>query len=100
MEKNSTFFDSVCLTRVEQSREQMHQKIDDLYDELVQKILMEEKRLTMDDGEQLLSLAADPARFKGTEAISAVIPGWQRSDCAELATSHSGNPAGMQQRPD
>ena len=74
MEKNSTFFDSVCLTRVEQSREQMHQKIDDLYDELVQKILMEEKRLTMDDGEQLLSLAADPARFKGLKPSRLLFP--------------------------
>ena len=74
MEKNSTFFDSVCLTRVEQSREQMHQKIDDLYDELVQKILTEGKRLTMDDGEQLLSLAADPARFKGLKPSRLLFP--------------------------
>mgnify|MGYP004577083931 FL=1 len=74
MEKNSTFFDSVCLTRVEQSREQMHQKIDDLYDELVQKILTEGKRLTMGDGEQLLSLAADPARFKGLKPSRLLFP--------------------------
>ena len=74
MEKNSTFIDSVCLIRVEQSRKQMHQKIDDLYDELVQKILMEEKRLTMDDGEQLLSMAADPARFKGLKPSRLLFP--------------------------
>ena len=74
MEKNSTFFDSVCLTRVEQSREQMHQKIDDLYDELVQKILTEGKRLTMGDGEQLLSLAADPVRFKGLKPSRLLFP--------------------------
>ena len=59
MEKNSAPIGGVSLAWVEQSREQMHQKIDDLYDELVQKILTEGKRLTMDDGEQLLSLAAD-----------------------------------------
>ena len=74
MEKNSTFVDSVCLTRVEQSREQMHQKIDDLYDELVQKILTEGKQLTMGDGEQLLSLVADPARFKGLKPSRLLFP--------------------------
>ena len=51
MEKNSAPIGGVSLAWVEQSREQMHQKIDDLYDELVQKILTEGKRLTMDDGE-------------------------------------------------
>lgn len=74
MEKNSAPIGGVSLARVEQSREQMHQKIDDLYDELVQKILMEEKRLTMDDGEQLLSLAADPARFKGLKPSRLLFP--------------------------
>ena len=74
MEKNSAPIGGVSLARVEQSREQMHQKIDDLYDELVQKILMEEKRLTMDDGEQLLSLAADPVRFKGLKPSRLLFP--------------------------
>ena len=100
MEKNSAPIGGVSLARVEQSREQMHQKIDDLYDELVQKILMEEKRLTMDDGEQLLSLAADPARFKGLKPSRLLYAHGRRSDWAKWATSHSGNPAGMQQRPD
>ena len=97
MEKNSAPIGDVSLARVEQSREQMHQKIDDLYDELVQKILTEGKRLTMGDGEQLLSLAADPVRFKGLKPSRLLFPD---GDCAELAASHSGNPAGMQQRPD
>ena len=74
MLKYSISYDSVSLALVEQSREQMHQKIDDLYDELAQKILMEEKRLTMDDGEQLLSLAADPARFKGLKPSRLLFP--------------------------
>lgn len=52
----------------------MHQKIDDQYDELVRKILVEGKRLTMDDGEQLLSLATDPARFKGTKPSLLLFP--------------------------
>ena len=103
MEKNSTFFDSVCLTRVEQSREQMHQKIDDLYDELVQKILMEEKRLTMDDGEQLLSLAADPARFKGLKPSRLLFPdgsvvtvqNWRHLVAGRLRPLLSGSPKGM-----
>lgn len=74
MEKNSAPIGGVSLARVEQSREQMHQKIDDLYDELVQKILTEGKRLTMGDGEQLLSLAADPARFKGLKPSRLLFP--------------------------
>lgn len=71
MEKNSAPIGGVSLAWVEQSREQMHQKIDDLYDELVQKILTEGKRLT---GEQLLSLAADPARFKGLKPSRLLFP--------------------------
>ena len=74
MEKNSAPIGDVSLARVEQSREQMHQKIDDLYDELVQKILTEGKRLTMGDGEQLLSLAADPVRFKGLKPSRLLFP--------------------------
>lgn len=74
MEKNSAPIGGVSLARVEQSREQIHQKIDDLYDELVQKILMEEKRLTMGDGEQLLSLAANPARFKRLKPSRLLFP--------------------------
>ena len=77
MEKNSTFFDSVCLTRVEQSREQMHQKIDDLYDELVQKILMEEKRLTMDDGEQLKGLK--PSRLLFPDGSVVTVQNWRQA---------------------
>ena len=64
MESNSFPIGSVSLTQIEQSRKQMHQKIDDQYDELVRKILMEGKQLTMDHGEHLLSLVAEPARFK------------------------------------
>ena len=74
MEKNSAPIGGVSLAWVEQSREQMHQKIDDLYDELVQKILTEGKRLTMGDGEQLLSLAADPVRFKGLKPSRLLFP--------------------------
>ena len=74
MEKNSAPIGGVSLARVEQSREQMHQKIDDLYDELVQKILTEGERLTIGDGEQLLSLAADPERFKGLKPSRLLFP--------------------------
>lgn len=74
MESNSIPTGSISVSQIEQSRKQMHQKIDDQYDELVRKILMEGKRLTMDDGEQLLSLATDPARFKGTKPSLLLFP--------------------------
>ena len=64
MESNAIPVGSLSLTQIEQSRKQMHQKIDAQYDELVRKILMDGKQLTMYDGDQLMPLAADPARFK------------------------------------
>lgn len=74
MESNGIPVGSVSLTQIEQSRKQMHQKMDAQYDELVRKILMEGKQLSMDDGEQLLSLAAEPARFKGLKPSLLLFP--------------------------
>ena len=74
MESNGIPVGSLSLTQIEQSRKQMHQKIDAQYDELVRKILMDGKQLTMDDGEQLLSLAAEPARFKGLKSSLLLFP--------------------------
>ena len=74
MENNSIPAGSVSLTQIEQSRKQMHQKIDVQYDELVRKILMDGKQLALDDGEQLLPLATDPARFKGMKPSLLLFP--------------------------
>ena len=63
MERNGIPVGSVSLAQIEQSRKQMHQKIDAQYDELVRKILMDDKQLTMEDGDHLLPLAAEPVRF-------------------------------------
>ena len=51
MESNGIPVGSVSLAQIEQSRKQMHLKIDAQYDELVRKILMEGKQLTMYDGD-------------------------------------------------
>lgn len=74
MESNGIPIGGVSFAQIEQSRKQMHQKIDVQYDELVRKLLMEGKNLTMDDGEQLLSLAAEPARFKGLKPSFLLFP--------------------------
>lgn len=74
MESNGIPVGSLSLAQIEQSRKQMHQKIDAQYDELVRKLLMEGKNLTMDDGEQLLSLATEPARFKGLKPSLLLFP--------------------------
>lgn len=74
MESNGIPLGSVSMTQIEQSRKQMHRKIDAQYDELVRKILMEGKRLTMDASEQLLSMTADPARFKGLKPSLLLFP--------------------------
>ena len=74
MESNGVPISSVSVYEIERSRKQMYQKIDNQYDELVQKILMDGKQLTMNGGEQLLSLAADPARFKGRKPSLLLFP--------------------------
>lgn len=102
MESNGIPVGGVSLTQIEQSRKQMHQKIDAQYDELVRKLLMEGKNLMMDDGEQLLSLAAEPARFKGLKPSLLLFPdgrtvtvqNWRRAileilwDCNKDAVQH------------
>ena len=74
MESNGISVGSLSLTQIEQSRKQMHLKIDAQYDEMVRKILTDGKQLTMDDGEQLLSLAAEPARCKGLKPSLLLFP--------------------------
>ena len=74
MESDGIPVGSISLAQIEQSRKQMHLKIDAQYDELVRKILMEGKQLTMDDGDQLLPLAAEPARFKGRKPSLLLFP--------------------------
>lgn len=102
MESNGIPVGSISLAQIEQSRKQMHQKIDDQYDELVRKILMDGKQLTMDDGEHLLPLAADPARFKGLKPSLLLFPNgrtvaarnWRRAileilwDCNQDTVQH------------
>ena len=65
---------SISLIQIEESRKQMHQKIDDQYDELIRKILLEGKQLKIDASEHLLSLAADPTRFKGLKPSLLLFP--------------------------
>ena len=74
MESNGIPVGGISLAQIEQSRKQMHQKIDAQYDELVRKIFMEGKQLTMEDGDQLLPLAAEPARFKGRKPSLLLFP--------------------------
>lgn len=74
MGSNGNPVGSVSLAQIEQSRKQMHQEIDAQYDELVRKILLEGTQLEMDDGEQMLSLAAEPARFKGLKSSLLLFP--------------------------
>ena len=74
MESNGVPVGGVSLVQIEQSRKQMHLKIDVQYDELVRKILMEGKQLAMGDGDQLLPLAAEPARFKGRKPSLLLFP--------------------------
>lgn len=102
MESNGVPIGSVSLAQIEQSRKQMHLKVDAQYDELVRKILMEGKQLTMDDGDQLLPLAAEPARFKGRKPSLLLFPdgrtvatrNWRRVileilwDCNQNAVRH------------
>ena len=49
MESNGIPVGGISLAQIEQSRKQMHQKIDAQYDELVRKILMDGKQLTIED---------------------------------------------------
>ena len=102
MESDGIPVGSISLAQIEQSRKQMHLKIDAQYDELVRKILMEGKQLTMDDGDQLLPLAAEPARFKGLKPSLLLFPdgrtvtvqNWRRAileilwDCNKDAVQH------------
>ena len=74
MESNDVPVGSVSLVQIEQSRKQMHLKIDAQYDELVRKILMDGKQLAVAHGEQLLPLAAEPARFKGMKPSLLLFP--------------------------
>lgn len=102
MESNGIPVGGISLAQIEQSRKQMHQKIDTQYDELVRKILMDGKQLTMEDGDQLLPLAAEPARFKGRKPSLLLFPdgrtvaaqNWRRVileillDCNQDAVRH------------
>ena len=74
MESNGIPVGSISLAQIEQSRKQMYLKIDAQYDELVRKILVDGKQLAMDDCDQLLPLAADPARFKGRKPSLLLFP--------------------------
>lgn len=93
---------SLSLIQIELSRKQMHERIDAQYDELVLRILTEGKQITLDDGEQLLSLTTDPARFKGMKPSlllfpdggSVTVQNWRRAileilwDCNKDTVQH------------
>lgn len=74
MESNGIPAGSISLAQIEQSRKQMHLKIDAQYGELVRKILVNGNQLTIDDGDQLLPLVAEPARFKGLKPSLLLFP--------------------------
>lgn len=74
MENNGISHGSVSVHQIEQSREQLHRIVDAQYDLLVQQVLMDGKQVHLEDGEHLMSLAADPARFKGLKPSAVVFP--------------------------
>lgn len=74
MESNNIPVGSVSLAQIEQSRKQMHRNIDDQYDVLVRKILMEDRCIELEPDEQVLALVTDPARFKGTKPSHLLLP--------------------------
>ena len=65
MELESKPLGSMSIRQIEESRKRMHEQIDAQYDELVSKALTEGWTENLPKGERMMSLAADPARFKG-----------------------------------
>lgn len=74
MEAKNMSRGSLDIAQIEQSREQMHRIIDKRYDVLVHKILTNGHELVLPEGERIMSLAADPARFKGTKPTAIRFP--------------------------
>lgn len=74
MEAKNMSRGSLDIAQIEQSREQMHRIIDKRYDGLVHKILTNGHELVLPEGERIMSLAADPARFKGTKPTAIRFP--------------------------
>lgn len=65
---------SMNIAQIEQSREQIHKRIDAQYDAVVQKALSNGNNLSLTDGQKLMSMATDSARFKGTKPVSTRFP--------------------------
>ena len=64
----------MSIRQIEESRKRMHEQIDAQYDELVSKVLTEGWKDNIPEGERMLSLAADPARFKGLKPTMVRFP--------------------------
>lgn len=58
---------SMNIAQIEQSREQIHKRIDAQYDGIVQKMLMNGTDISLPEGHKIMSMATNPARFKGTK---------------------------------
>lgn len=67
-------FSSMSIRQIEQSRKAMHQQIDEQYDQLVASLLLEDKQVEISAGEQVMSLATAPSRFKGLKPVTIIFP--------------------------
>jgi len=65
---------SLTIRQIEQSRQDMHEKIDRQYDQLVHRVLTEGRQIQLSDDALFLSLASDPARFKGMKPTAILFP--------------------------
>ena len=65
---------SMNIAQIEQSREQMHRRIDAQYDGIIQKVLMNGNDISLPEGHKIMSMVTDPARFKGTKPVSIRFP--------------------------
>lgn len=74
MDTNDKPVGSLTIRQIEQSRQDMHEKIDRQYDQLVHRVLMEGRQIQLSNDELFLSLASDPARFKGMKPTAILFP--------------------------
>ena len=74
MDTNDKPVGGLTIRQIEQSRQEMHERVDREYDLLVHRILTEGRQLQLTDNEVFLSLASDPARFKGMKPTAILFP--------------------------
>ena len=74
MEYENKPIGSMSIQQIEDSRKRLHDRIDEQYDELVSKALTEGHEVRLPKGQRMMSLAADPARFKGLKPAMILFP--------------------------